>query len=53
MDLARALQRLAENPDLRRDLGQKGKTAVHERFHARRMAEETVNVLKKILSPHV
>jgi glycosyltransferase involved in cell wall biosynthesis len=49
-DLARALQQLAENHQQRRELGQKGRAVIHERFHALRMAEETIEVLKKILA---
>ena len=50
VDLARALLQFAENPEQRRDLGQKGKAAVHERFHARKMAEDTIDVFDKILA---
>jgi glycosyltransferase involved in cell wall biosynthesis len=46
-DLAQALRRLAEQPELRRELGQKGKAAVHERFHADAMAHETLAVYRK------
>jgi glycosyltransferase involved in cell wall biosynthesis len=49
-DLARALQQLAENLQHRRELGQKGKAVVHQRFHASRMAEETIEVFLKILA---
>jgi glycosyltransferase involved in cell wall biosynthesis len=49
-DLARVLQQLAENHEHRKGLGQKGKAVVHERFHAARMAEETINLFEKILA---
>jgi len=49
-DLAGALQQLAENLQHRRELGRQGKAVVHQRFHARRMAEETVEVFQKILA---
>jgi glycosyltransferase involved in cell wall biosynthesis len=40
-DLARAVRQLFDNPAHRRELGSKGKEAVHARFHADRMAAET------------
>ena len=43
-DLARALRQLFEAPAHAEELGRKGKQAVHERFHAGRMAEETAAV---------
>jgi glycosyltransferase involved in cell wall biosynthesis len=49
-DLARVLQQLAKNHQQQRDLGQRGKTAVHERFHATRMAEETITFFERILA---
>jgi glycosyltransferase involved in cell wall biosynthesis len=49
-DLARALQRLLEDRALREELGRKGKDAVHERFHAGRMARETVAVYEQYLA---
>jgi glycosyltransferase involved in cell wall biosynthesis len=49
-DLARALLQLAENHEHRRNLGKKGKAIVHERFHAAKMAEETLKVLNDILA---
>jgi glycosyltransferase involved in cell wall biosynthesis len=49
-DLAAALRRLADDPAHRAELGRKGKEAVHRRFHARAMAEETVNVYRKYLA---
>jgi glycosyltransferase involved in cell wall biosynthesis len=48
-DLAQALRRLAEQPELRRELGEKGKTAVHASFHADAMAHETVAVYRRYL----
>jgi glycosyltransferase involved in cell wall biosynthesis len=43
-DLARALRQLMDNPAHRRELGSKGKEAVHARFHAERMAAETAAI---------
>jgi glycosyltransferase involved in cell wall biosynthesis len=43
-DLARGLQRLLEDVALRRELGQKGKEAVHRHFTAARMARESAQV---------
>jgi glycosyltransferase involved in cell wall biosynthesis len=48
-DLARALRRLAEEPGLRRELGQKGKAAVHDRFHDDAMARQTVAVYERFV----
>lgn len=48
-DLARGLRLLLENEDRRIELGRRGKEAVHERFTARRMAEETVAVCTRYL----
>jgi glycosyltransferase involved in cell wall biosynthesis len=45
-DLARGLRELMD-PALRETLGQRGKQAVFERFHARAMAEATLGVLGK------
>lgn len=46
-DLARGLRQLLENQGHREELGRKGKEAVHRRFHAARMAEETVAVYRQ------
>jgi glycosyltransferase involved in cell wall biosynthesis len=43
-DLARALWQLLDNAAHRRELGSKGKEAVHGRFHAERMAAETAAI---------
>jgi glycosyltransferase involved in cell wall biosynthesis len=43
-DLAGALCRLLEDTGRREELGRKGKEAVHARFHAERMAAETVAI---------
>ena len=43
-DLARSLRQLQDNQAHREELGRKGKEAVHQRFHAARMAQETVSV---------
>jgi glycosyltransferase involved in cell wall biosynthesis len=48
-DLAAALRRLLDNPHERTTLAQRGLAAVRERFHAARMAEETVNLYRKFL----
>lgn len=45
-ELAAGLRQLLETPDLRREMGQKGKKAVQERFHAERMAQETTAVFQ-------
>jgi glycosyltransferase involved in cell wall biosynthesis len=49
MDLARGLKRLLEQPALRQEMAAKGQKAVHERFHAAIMAENTINVYRKYL----
>jgi glycosyltransferase involved in cell wall biosynthesis len=46
-ELAQALRRLMDEPALRAELARKGQAAVHERFHAERMAHETVAVYQK------
>lgn len=46
-DLARGLQQLLENPGHLKELGDLGRNAVHQRFHAEKMARETVAVYKK------
>jgi glycosyltransferase involved in cell wall biosynthesis len=48
--LARALWQLFDNPAHRRELGSKGKEAVHARFHAERMATETAAIYARYLS---
>lgn len=48
-DLAAALHRLRLDPALRRDLGRRGREAVHARFHARAMAEATLDVYRSHL----
>jgi glycosyltransferase involved in cell wall biosynthesis len=47
--LAEAFRHLLENPGHRQELGQKGKQAVHQRFHAQRMATETADLYRKYL----
>jgi glycosyltransferase involved in cell wall biosynthesis len=49
-DLARALRQLFDNRAHAEELGRKGKEAVHARFHARRMAEETAAVYARHLA---
>jgi glycosyltransferase involved in cell wall biosynthesis len=46
-DLAQSLASLLKDEDQRRELGQKGRKAVHEFFNAARMAEETLVVYRK------
>jgi glycosyltransferase involved in cell wall biosynthesis len=46
-DLARELKRLLTNRDLRRELGQRGKEAVHRDHSAAMMAERTLEVYRK------
>jgi glycosyltransferase involved in cell wall biosynthesis len=48
-DLAGALRRLQANPQLRQELGRKGKDAVHQFHNADMMARNTVAVYKKYL----
>jgi len=48
-DLASKLAILIENPDLRRSLAEKGRAAVLDRFSARRMADDTIEVYRKVL----
>ena len=49
-DLAQALRRLMDEPELARTLGRRGQEAVHERFHAAAMAQETLQILAKHLN---
>jgi glycosyltransferase involved in cell wall biosynthesis len=48
-DLARGLRQLLENPPHREELGRKGREAVYQRFHAARMADQTVDVYRRYL----
>src|SRR5579884_3667225 len=48
-DLARGLRRILEDRALRDEIGRKGKEAVHSRFHAERMAEETVGIYQQFV----
>jgi glycosyltransferase involved in cell wall biosynthesis len=48
-DLACSLRVLLENVAHREELGRKGKEAVYQRFHAARMAQETVAIYQKHL----
>jgi glycosyltransferase involved in cell wall biosynthesis len=43
-DLARAMETLIDDPRLARQLGEAGRRAVREKFHSRRMAEQTLAV---------
>src|SRR5207249_1779486 len=47
--LAQGLRQLMDKPQLRNDLGQRGKQAVHQYFHAAAMAEKTLVVYRKHL----
>jgi glycosyltransferase involved in cell wall biosynthesis len=49
-DLTAGLRRLLDNPEERTTLAQRGQKAVHERFHAARMADETVNLYQKLVA---
>ena len=46
-DLAAKIGELLRNPELRRELGAKGRETVHARFSSRRMAEDTLSVYRK------
>ena len=49
-ELARALRRLVERPEERAALGLNGRQAVEKGFHARAMAEATVNLYRTYLA---
>jgi hypothetical protein len=49
VDLADQLYHLLQNPDRIEDLGRKGQEVVHSRFHAGRMAEETLAVYRQYM----
>ena len=49
--LARAIVRLAEAPELRRQLGGAGAERVRERFHVTRMSEQLQGVYEELLKP--
>ena len=49
-DLARGIGSLLRNPALRRELGERGREAVHTRFNARAEAEATVQGYERLLS---
>jgi glycosyltransferase involved in cell wall biosynthesis len=46
-DLARGLRELMDAPETRIELGHNGRDAVHSRFHAAAMAEQTVALYKR------
>ncbi len=52
-DLARGLRQLLEDATLRAELGRRGKEAVHQHFHAGRMAEKTLAVFQQYRKPDV
>jgi glycosyltransferase involved in cell wall biosynthesis len=49
-DLARGLRQLLENRAHREELGRKGKEAVHQEFHAKQMAQRTVDVYQEYVA---
>jgi len=49
-DLARGLGELLREPERRRELGRRGKEAVHARFHVRAEAESTLEVYRQVLN---
>ena len=49
-ELAAHLRRMAEDPALAERMGGKGRTAVHERFNAEKMTEETLAVYRRYVS---
>jgi glycosyltransferase involved in cell wall biosynthesis len=49
-DLARGLWRLLDDTAHREELGRKGKEAVHQRFHAERMARDTMDVFQQYVA---
>jgi len=48
-DLARGLRQLLEDPARREELGRRGRQAVHQDFHAAKMAEKTAAIYRKYL----
>ena len=49
--LAAALARMLREPDFAADCGRRAHRAVHERYHAERMARETMELYRMILEP--
>ncbi|MFL6292359.1 MAG: glycosyltransferase family 4 protein [Thermoanaerobaculia bacterium] len=49
-ELARGIGALLRDPALRRELGRRGREAVHARFHDRAEAEATVRVYERLLA---
>jgi glycosyltransferase involved in cell wall biosynthesis len=49
IELARGLRELMVAPDARVEFGRKGKEAVHTRFHAAAMAEQTAAVYQRFV----
>jgi glycosyltransferase involved in cell wall biosynthesis len=49
-DLARGLRHLLDDAAHREELGRKGKEAVHQRFHAGRMAQDTMDVFRQYVA---
>jgi glycosyltransferase involved in cell wall biosynthesis len=47
-DLASAIERLIDNPSEAREMGLRGRRAVYETYHSRRLAEETVAVYQEV-----
>lgn len=46
-DLARGLARILTDHEGRREMARRGKEAIHQRFHADRMAEETAEICER------
>ncbi len=49
-DLAQAIRKLIENPELREELGRNGQQAIRQNFHADLMAQKTVAIYGKYLN---
>ena len=48
--LAEGLKRLIQNPDFATDCGRRAQRAVHQRYHAQRMAKQTLQLYDTISS---
>ncbi|MGO8691420.1 MAG: glycosyltransferase family 4 protein [Thermoguttaceae bacterium] len=47
--LAAALRQMIQQPELAAECGRRAQEAVHQRYHARRMAEDTMNLYKQLV----
>ena len=47
--LAAALRQMIQQPELAAECGRRAQEAVHQRDHARRMAEDTMNLYKQLV----